>query len=74
MAEVTVTVDVELDEFDDDSLVDEVRSRGFSVGDGDQVMSDSPLREVYRLLACNEPDRAIAILHPYLRDILGKAL
>ena len=49
MAYVTVDVEVDLDEFDDDELVDELEARGYKVDDKDKELEDF-LPEDWKLL------------------------
>ena len=49
MAYVTVDVDIDLDEFDDDELVEELEHRGYKVDDNNKELEDF-LSEDWKLL------------------------
>jgi len=49
MAYVTVDVEVDLDEFDDDELVEELKHRGYKVDDNNKELEDF-LSEDWKLL------------------------
>jgi len=75
MAKVTVEVDVDLGELDEDALVGELESRGYGVHEFDPPTLDMDLmRQIHQHLAMNQEQQALGVLRPYLLDILGKAL
>lgn len=68
---VTVTVDVDLDQFDDDDILDEAESRGLMGGASDGL---SAQREaMLRALWDHDDSKAIELLKTYLCDVLGRA-
>ncbi|MFU2067685.1 hypothetical protein ACLQ9R_01280 [Bordetella hinzii] len=67
---VTVEVNIDLDDFKDDLLIEEVRSRGFHVGDEEEA---ARMERIYHLIRLGKPQCALEELEPYLLDILGKA-
>lgn len=71
MPTITVDVDVSLDDFDTEDLVDELESRGESAGDPED---DEGLREVYYALKFGLDDRAMQLMRRYVCDTLGVIL
>lgn len=75
MAKVTVEVDVDLDDFDDDDLEDEMADRGFTVyADAPPLLDMDLMGKLHFLTKAGQEKEALAILRPYLLDVLGKAL
>ena len=50
MAYVTVDVEIDLDEFDDDELVDELEHRGYKVNDSNKELEDFHMEDWKLLL------------------------
>jgi hypothetical protein len=71
----TITVDVEIDlgDFDDDDLIDELESRGQSVAGtlGDGAAS---LQEIYYALKFGLNERALELMRRHISDQLGVVL
>lgn len=76
MTTTTVTVDVEIDleEIDDDDLIEEIESRGYEIHNPDQECAEDELIKIYKLITLNKKDEAIQEMHEYLREKLGRAL
>ena len=43
-----ITIDVDIDEFDDDDLIEELKSRGYTVGDEDEEEDEDEVPETSR--------------------------
>lgn len=75
MAKITVEVDVDLDDFDDDDLEDEMAGRGFTVyADAPPLLDMDLMGKLHGLIKTGQEKEALALLRPYLLDVLGKAL
>lgn len=69
----TITVDVDLDQFDDDEILDEAEDRGL-LGGGETASGLGSQREaMLRALWDHDEKRAIELLKTYLCDVLGRA-
>lgn len=69
----TVTVEVGLDEFDDDDIRQEYEARGL----GDTPSNDErmvTLRRIHQLMLNNKSREAYRLMYDYVRDELGTAI
>jgi len=71
---VTVDVDVSLDDFDTDDLVDELESRGAPFGGVSGHEAVSTLSELHYALKFGLNDKALDLARRYVNDQLGTAL
>ena len=69
-----VTIDVELDWFDDDEIRDEARCRGLFDEHGPVEADYDRLAEMFRLMSLRRDDEALEALRGYLCDMLGRCL
>lgn len=68
-----VTVDVDLDEFDDDDIREEYEARGL----GDTPSNDErmeKLRHIRLYMNLGEREKAYSLMYDYIRDELGTAI
>lgn len=65
-----VAVDVELDEFDEDELIEELQDRGFTVTKG-IVEDNTDLESVAWLLTLNKTEEALIQLERLLPQLKG---
>lgn len=73
MAYVTVDVDVDLDEFDDDEIRKEYKARG--LGDGPSEGEEmETLKRIHHLMRFNKREQAYNLMYDYIRDKLGVAI
>jgi hypothetical protein len=68
------SIEIELDEFDTDELVEELESRGFKVIDEDADDADAELMRVWAALRLNQNEEALRLMAVYVCDKLGKVL
>lgn len=71
---VTVDVEVSLDDFETDDLVEELESRNVAFGGSSEEAALSTLSELHYALKFGLNDRAIEIARRYVNDQLGTAL
>lgn len=78
MTKVTVEVEVDLTDLDDDEMIGELESRGYEVSsdfEADHPSVDLDLMgRLHELIRSGKETEAIQLIRPYLLDILGKAL
>lgn len=78
MAKVTVEVELDLTELEDDTIIDELESRGYEVSsdfEADYPIIDMDLmRQLHELIRNGRDAEAVQLMSSRLRDILGKAL
>jgi hypothetical protein len=67
-------IEVSLDEFDTDELVEELESRGFKVIDEDADDTDAELMRVWAALRLNQNEEALRLMAVYVCDKLGRVL
>ena len=67
--EVEVAVDVELDDFDEDDIIEELESRGFVVTKGPE--KDNDLSNVAWLLTLNKTEEALIQLERLFPELEG---
>jgi hypothetical protein len=65
-----ISVDVDIDEFDDDELIDELESRGYKVFDEDEV-NPEPIKALYTAYTTMSPEFFQKELKKYFRDHLN---
>jgi transcriptional regulator of NAD metabolism len=68
------SIEIELDEFDTDELVEELESRGFKVIDEDADDTDAELMRVWAALRLNQNEEALRLMAVYVCDKLGRVL
>ncbi|WP_212316324.1 hypothetical protein [Achromobacter sp. Marseille-Q0513] len=78
MAKVTVEVELDLTELEDDTIICELESRGYEVSsdfEADYPIIDMDLmRQLHELIRNGRDAEAVQLMSSHLRDILGKAL
>lgn len=68
-----VDVEVDLDEWDDDELIEELESRGFNVGEhSDPETSKDLLEKIWQLRRTNQPYDHL--MDPLIYNLLGKLI
>jgi transcriptional regulator of NAD metabolism len=67
-------IEVSLDEFDTDELVEELESRGFKVIDEDADDTDAEVMRVWAALRLNQNEEALRLMAVYVCDKLGRVL
>lgn len=67
-----MTVDVDLEEFDDNELIEEVKSRGFHVFEDYTTSTDEDLEHIYLLRRRGLPYDHL--MDAYIYNVLGKVL
>ena len=67
-----ISVDIELDEFDDDELIKEVKSRGFQVVEDNSTSIDEDLEQIYLLRRRGLPYDHL--MDAYIYKVLGKVI
>jgi hypothetical protein len=71
---MSACVEVTLDEFDIEDVVEHVESRGFKVIDEDADDADAELMRVWAALRLNQNEEALRLMAVYVCDKLGKVL
>lgn len=69
----SITVDIDLDDFDDDDIREEYESRGL----GDTPSNDerkAQLRNIRLYMNLGEREKAYSLMYDYIRDELGTAI
>ena len=69
---VWATVDVNLDDIENDALIDHLINRGFVVRDKDEP--DEELMPIYEALHLGKKDEAFYLMSNYITDKLGRVL
>ena len=67
-----VSVDIDLDSFDDDDLIEEVKSRGFHVFEDYTTSTDEDLEQIYLLRRRGLPYDHL--MGDYIYKVLGKVI
>jgi hypothetical protein len=68
------SIEIELDEFDTDELVEELESRGFKVIDEDADDADAELMRIWAAMRLNQNEEALRLMAVYVCDKLGRVL
>jgi transcriptional regulator of NAD metabolism len=68
------SIEIELDEFDTDELVEELESRGFKVIDEDADDTDAELMRIWAAMRLNQNEEALRLMAVYVCDKLGRVL
>lgn len=69
----TITVDVDLEDFDDDEIIDEYNERGLGDKPSESERMDK-LREIRQLMLQGKTEDAYKLMYDYIRDELGTAI
>lgn len=69
---VYVYVDVDLDEFDDDEIIEEYEKRGLGFASGDEIREN--ILEMYYAFYLGKPERAIELAKKVAQDVTGRTL
>jgi hypothetical protein len=67
-----IHVDVDLEEFDDDEIIDEVKSRGYTVIEDGPSDTNEALTKIYHLRRQGLPYDHL--MDSYIYDMLGKVI
>lgn len=68
-----ISVDVDLADLDDTDLIQELRSRGYKIDEGD-VSENDLIRQLYDLFHLGKDAEALALIKPYICDQTGRVL
>ena len=68
-----ITIDVNLDEFDDDDIREEYESRGLGDTPSDSERMET-LRRIHQLMLNKKSREAYRLMYDYIRDELGTAI
>jgi len=68
----SIYVDIELEDFEDDDLIEEIKSRGFKVVDDTPVIIDEDLEQIYLLRRRGLPYDHL--MGDYIYKVLGKVI
>jgi len=64
-------VEIDLEDFDDDELIEELVARGV---DGYSGMTDDDLRAIHEMMRLGKKEEAYAAMYDYIRNKLGVAI
>jgi hypothetical protein len=67
-----INVDIELEDFDDDDLIKEVKSRGFQVVEDNSTSIDEDLEQIYLLRRLGKSYDHL--MDAYIYKVLGKLI
>ena len=67
-----ISVDIELEDFDDDDLIKEVKSRGFQVVEDNSTSIDEDLEQIYLLRRLGKSYDHL--MDAYIYKVLGKLI
>ncbi len=67
-----MTVDVDIEEFDDDDLIEEVKSRGYQIIEDTSTSIDEDLEQIYLLRRRGLPYDHL--MDAYIYKVLGKVI
>ena len=67
-----MSIDIELEDFEDDDLIDEVKSRGFHVFEDYTTSTDEDLEQIYLLRRRGLPYDHL--MDAYIYKVLGKVI
>ena len=71
---MTACVEVTLDEFDIEDVVEHVEARGFTVTEGSATENEAELERIWAAMRLNQTDRAMELMQTYVCDKLGRVL
>lgn len=67
-----INVDIDLEEFDDDDLLKEVKSRGYTVNEDNSTSIDEDLEQIFLLRRVGKPYDHL--MGPYIYKVLGRLI
>jgi len=67
-------IEVSLDEFDTDEIIEHLENNGFKVIDEDADDADAELLRIWAALRLNQNEEALRLMAVYVCDKLGKVL
>lgn len=71
---MSACVEVTLDEFDIDDIVEHVENNGFKVIEGIEVEDNAELERIWAAMRLGQTDRAMELMQTYVCDKLGRVL
>lgn len=71
---MTACVEVTLDEFDIEDIVEHVEARGFKVTEGSAVEDNAELERIWAAMRLGQNERALELMQTYVCDKLGRVL
>jgi hypothetical protein len=71
---MSACVEVTLDEFDIEDIVEHVEARGFKVIEGSEAEHSAELERIWAAMRLGQTDRALELMQTYVCDKLGRVL
>lgn len=71
---MTACVEVTLDEFDIEDVVEHVEARGFTVIEGNAIEDNAELERIWAAIRLGRNDEALGLMQTYVCDKLGRLL
>jgi len=71
---MSACVEVTLDEFDIEDVVEHVEARGFKVIEGSAVEDNAELERIWAAMRLGQNERALELMQTYVCDKLGRVL
>jgi len=71
---MSVCVEVTLDEFDIEDVVEHVEARGFTVTEGSTTENSAELERIWAAMRLGQTDRAMELTQAYVCDKLGRVM
>lgn len=71
---MTACVEVTLDEFDIEDVVEHVEARGFTVTEGNATEDNAELERIWAAMRLGQTDRAMELTQAYVCDKLGRVM
>lgn len=71
---MTACVEVTLDEFDIEDVVEHVEARGFTVTEGNATEDNAELERIWAAIRLGRHDEALGLMQTYVCDKLGRLL
>ena len=69
---MTACVEVTLDEFDIEDVVEHVEARGFTVIEGNAIEDNAELERIWAAIRLGRHDEALGLMQTYVCDKLGR--
>lgn len=71
---MTACVEVTLDEFDIEDVIEHVEAKGFTVTEGGEAEHSAELERIWAAMRLGQTDRALELMQVYVCDKLGRVL
>lgn len=71
---MTACVEVTLDEFDIEDVVEHVEARGFTVTEGNAIEDKAELERIWAAIRLGRHDEALGLMQTYVCDKLGRVM